>query len=599
MAKKDLWLERAAAQDERDLPDLFSALTGESRPATERRLAALCAWPRSPAIARGAGELLRAFPFDVWALGGATWALGLALVHHAGSRAFRHTELARHSNEVERWRGPALEAARGFTAARERPPSPGASAGTVPPLPDKPKALHAAWMKLATLRAPDTLPLLLESLGDGAGTDIAARAIALLDFARDARIADALAEVLAFPPVTVYVHNPLFVALGLGVVAHGDKRHAPALRKLADTVPQLEWLTQLLDVRRAVTPAASKPAAPKGGGPRDERSFLSWIAEAPDDLARRSVFGDWLAERGDPRGELLALQLAARGAEPSPAAQKRIAALLKKHEKAWLRTFSRCLFALSEPVFADGMLSEIGLALRKFVPKPDDGLLVGLRKLRVFGREDSAARKLMASPLLSGLRELDAPVSLVAALGPAARARLVSLAVRIDRREDLAILGALELPALRRLSLDKGTVEGFGLDVRPEQVAALPFVAGLDELEIAPSIDPGLWLAALRGSRLRRLDVNAPTDVRYRFTLGPAPTLRVVVESELRDHNGAYLLARPLATVARDVLARARIELRAPRLLDGATARAVEALGVPSQIVQSEDAGVRGDGETS
>ncbi|MBA3541481.1 MAG: TIGR02996 domain-containing protein [Deltaproteobacteria bacterium] len=42
----------------------------------------------------------------------------------------------------------------------------------------------------------------------------------------------------------------------------------------------------------------------------DERDLIAAVAEAPDDDAPRLVYADWLMERGDPRGELVALQCA-------------------------------------------------------------------------------------------------------------------------------------------------------------------------------------------------------------------------------------------------------------------------------------------------
>jgi uncharacterized protein (TIGR02996 family) len=55
--------------------------------------------------------------------------------------------------------------------------------------------------------------------------------------------------------------------------------------------------------------------------------LLRW-AERPDDLALKAVFSDWLLERGDSRGEALALEL--RGE------QRKLAALRRLHEAEWL-----------------------------------------------------------------------------------------------------------------------------------------------------------------------------------------------------------------------------------------------------------------------
>lgn len=90
--------------------------------------------------------------------------------------------------------------------------------------------------------------------------------------------------------------------------------------------------------------------------------LLNAVYERPDDRAAREVLSDWLIEAGDPRGELIALQLAA-GAPFSlgPGAQaegnldrareKRLRSILAKHWKAFVGPLtpelakSSCVFA--------------------------------------------------------------------------------------------------------------------------------------------------------------------------------------------------------------------------------------------------------------
>lgn len=43
-----------------------------------------------------------------------------------------------------------------------------------------------------------------------------------------------------------------------------------------------------------------------------EDELLAAIVQAPDDDAPRLVFADWLSERGDPRGEQIAVEVAPR-----------------------------------------------------------------------------------------------------------------------------------------------------------------------------------------------------------------------------------------------------------------------------------------------
>jgi uncharacterized protein (TIGR02996 family) len=59
-----------------------------------------------------------------------------------------------------------------------------------------------------------------------------------------------------------------------------------------------------------------------------EASLLEAIVASPDDDAPRLVYADWLSERRDPRGELIALQVARSKGKPSREAKKRETQLL-------------------------------------------------------------------------------------------------------------------------------------------------------------------------------------------------------------------------------------------------------------------------------
>src|SRR5207237_10621860 len=58
--------------------------------------------------------------------------------------------------------------------------------------------------------------------------------------------------------------------------------------------------------------------------------LLRAALDAPDDDAPRLIYADWLQQRGDPRGEFIALQLANK---------PRADALLAKHKKDWIGRF--------------------------------------------------------------------------------------------------------------------------------------------------------------------------------------------------------------------------------------------------------------------
>ena len=69
-----------------------------------------------------------------------------------------------------------------------------------------------------------------------------------------------------------------------------------------------------------------------GGNPKLEAP----IFEDPGDLEAWAVYGDWLQEEGDPRGELISLEVAAERGNDSPAASKRRDEILAEHKNAWL-----------------------------------------------------------------------------------------------------------------------------------------------------------------------------------------------------------------------------------------------------------------------
>jgi uncharacterized protein (TIGR02996 family) len=65
---------------------------------------------------------------------------------------------------------------------------------------------------------------------------------------------------------------------------------------------------------------------------RSGKELLELVWANPTDPGARAVYGDWLVEQGDPRGELIALQLA----PPTEKSPRRIQRLIEQHWKQWL-----------------------------------------------------------------------------------------------------------------------------------------------------------------------------------------------------------------------------------------------------------------------
>ncbi|MBM4780263.1 MAG: TIGR02996 domain-containing protein [Archangiaceae bacterium] len=86
---------------------------------------------------------------------------------------------------------------------------------------------------------------------------------------------------------------------------------------------------KLLDVLEA--PFAGQSSTEKTRK-RSGKELLELVWANPTDSGVRAVYGDWLVEQGDPRGELIALQLA----PPTEKSPRRIQRLIEKHWKQWL-----------------------------------------------------------------------------------------------------------------------------------------------------------------------------------------------------------------------------------------------------------------------
>jgi uncharacterized protein (TIGR02996 family) len=139
---------------------------------------------------------------------------------------------------------------------------------------------------------------------------------------------------------------------------HLDK-HARRAAKVRDALPaklavppaiaaQIDACNEAVDalVGKPDVPSEDALAAEVAGGPRDNRleALLAAVLDDPSDAAARAVYGDALSEAGDPRGELIALQLEReRTGKASGAADKRERELIKAHAHDWLHPIDAAL----------------------------------------------------------------------------------------------------------------------------------------------------------------------------------------------------------------------------------------------------------------
>ncbi len=237
----------------------------------------------------------------------------------------------------------------------------------------------------------------------------------------------------------------------------------------------------------------------------DVSELEAQIAADPEELARYAVLGDALVRAGDPRGELIALQLAAQAQPPGKAADKLRAAAeahFAAHAKAFLGPLAPHAARLT---WRSGFIRRMELAasarvdvaalLPQALAHPSGRFVVELA-LQVDGAAEGARLlAALAAAAPRSLRDLDLILrgELGAELGP--------LLPRVPWLERLNVtaqrieIGAPSLPALRRLRLAALTLTSTCVQALAE--AAWPALERL-ELRFGTRDDPPATFADVR-----------------------------------------------------------------------------------------------------
>jgi uncharacterized protein (TIGR02996 family) len=168
----------------------------------------------------------------------------------------------------------------------------------------------------------------------------------------------------------------------------------------------------------------------------DTSALWAAVAATPDEDEPRAVLADALQERGDPRGELIAIQLREARGEATDEAIARAAALVKEHGKEWLGALRPIVYRAE---FLRGTMARVELA----------------------GAWSSAKWKQLAQDPAWGLVEevevgyANAKIFAMLLATPALRANL--RAVEIDSTPVWEAVVASPLPRLRRLRCTRWT----------------------------------------------------------------------------------------------------------------------------------------------
>ncbi len=312
--------------------------------------------------------------------------------------------------------------------------------------------------------------------------------------------------------------------------------------------------------------------------------LLQQVLEHPDDDGARAVWADALTERGDPRGEFVALQLARSTA---PKAVKRERSLFLKHWKQWVGPLAPQL-QRTDLRFERGLLSECTYLyasrpkLQKVLGDPvwTTVTSLGLRD----GRGHADVLDLLTHPTLRSLRRvigLDA--SQLAEL--ASRAEPLpwtDVTFQLSGREELPspdrqrLTQGRALPALRTLGVD---CEIWGRPYVPiselEWLLRGPLVSRLQTLRLATVGTLGEVRAAVDPLAVPRLEVlgyweshfcTEPLGARYLFHRDARGKLRRLEVSWTPAHPLLYdspsqvqEVADQLATLPGDALAELRV----------------------------------------
>ena len=264
------------------------------------------------------------------------------------------------------------------------------------------KGLHEAWLDTEAQGRAVDLPRLAAAIERGNGPMIRERFDRLFQRPRDPRVSTLALRLCASCVATRSVAFPMWTQIfkvltdgrdvraraGLEGAARARRVGSPTFmemfhkreKEVAEAMaawPEvtldgatLEVVTRLgglVDaLARGPAPDAAEILATRAkarvsnAGTGDIAALFAMVYEAPDDDARRAVLADALEEAGDPRGELIHLQL--RGPLP-PKLERQVKKLVREHGKAWLGPLEPYVEA-RDRVFARGFLEECTLRIR-------------------------------------------------------------------------------------------------------------------------------------------------------------------------------------------------------------------------------------------
>lgn len=244
---------------------------------------------------------------------------------------------------------------------------------------------HAQWLTVARARDPLDLDWLIASLIPSRVEQARERLTELDAWPDDPRIVIGLLGLCRTKPLVT--HRPLWTQIFRAIRKRLAPHAIPVVAELAAISPVTAFdqylrgkLARLADddVASVTEPDASVVARIASSlDLRHERAsrrtaddlFREVWANAADD-GPRQVLADWLTERGDPRGELVALQLARVTRSVDATAMRRERALLAEHGRAWLGPLEPVIVSNAFLLFERGFVRRCEVAWRRLAALP-------------------------------------------------------------------------------------------------------------------------------------------------------------------------------------------------------------------------------------
>src|SRR5262245_29946711 len=278
-----------------------------------------------------------------------------------------------------------------------------------------------------------------------------------------------------------------------------------------------------------------------------DEAFLQAVLDHPEDDAVRLIYGDWLMDRGDPRGEFIHVQcrlaLLPRDEPQRRSLQRREQELLDRHRTEWERPAGS---VGSRPVFSRGFVEGLTLDAEDFLDHAAD--LFGRTPLRRVSLQSAAGfvEQVAASPFLGRLTDLDVSGNVLTdvdvrylAHSPHLRnlTRLSLLGTDLTSNGVWVLAGSLYLTRLIELNLQINRIGPDGL----RALADSPRLVGLASLNLYHNRTGDDGARAVAGSAmLRRLAFLNLGDNRIHdegaVALATAPHLEGLTHLRLHDN---------------------------------------------------------------